>query len=525
MNVDKIKNHWLVWVGTIVIGAIGLYWQYEDRRHELGGRLNASIQHRMLNNRGSRTIVVCMENKDIDLSHLNITPIFDNPSEFSLKDFALSFEIESENVELEPTSFFTIHQYGKNKTIYRYNDNILPAYEDTETPFMCFHVQNNIARCAVNTKATYDGASSAFEYHTDVWFVVEKRNHDMSIGSWKMSCKKRIFDYIQEPYYDLYYFANGEIPEYVFDVALESPFNKENIESVVPELELVVAEDVESFGKQVKNKDHVKCTQHSSRPKEEKVNILDKIGLSVKSCSISHRKSYTKLTFQLSEPVVNDGMYLLCFRAYKNENQCEVKDYKTIERILNGTTSISINWGEQLDSVSDFCLYQSVNAYQYVKEKKTKDNKLCIENISNYKLLCAVIYSNNSCYYKEIRSGYEEYIDSDEYYIFLLGEDKESNNKASFFSIFLVILGVVGMVPFFMFIAFVVIEVCEDKKSISDAILLGLREVRGLIEDVDYSVIFHPNNFKDWVDNVYTCLICILWIYSIIFWPIFIIYG
>ena len=93
--VEKVKSNKYVVVlttlFTVITAIFGLYTGIISFKHELGGSLNASIKNYSLNNNETRTIVVCFDTPSIDMSHLFITPTFDNPSEYSLKDFSLRF--------------------------------------------------------------------------------------------------------------------------------------------------------------------------------------------------------------------------------------------------------------------------------------------------------------------------------------------------------------------------------------------------------------------------------------------------
>ena len=218
---SNIKDNWLVVLISVIISLVGLYWQYQSRRHEEGGTLNATFHSRLLNNKDARTIIVCLEDTTIDLQDLYVTPTFDNPSEFSLKDFSLSFDVECNNVEIEPTSFVESHKYGKKEWIYKYKYDILAAHDDTKKPFSTYHLKDKHGRCYIKTKASYDGAVSAFEYNTDVWFIIENNPKNLSFDNWKIDCKKRIFEIIDEQFYDVYYYAKNHQPEYQFDVALK----------------------------------------------------------------------------------------------------------------------------------------------------------------------------------------------------------------------------------------------------------------------------------------------------------------
>ncbi len=206
-------------IGTLV-AIITLYLQWQSLQHEIGGRLNASYQSRLLNNRESKTIVVCLEDTTIDLSNLNVTPTFDNPSQYSINEFSLMYITENDNVNCNPSSFYQKHTANKQENIYKYSERVLDAHGESPKPFIGFEIKSDVGRCVIKAKATYDGAPSAFEYSTDIWFIVEPNKNNLSYENWKLNCKKRIFGLIRDNYYDVYYFKKGMPSEYQFDVAL-----------------------------------------------------------------------------------------------------------------------------------------------------------------------------------------------------------------------------------------------------------------------------------------------------------------
>lgn len=201
---------------------IGLYFQWQSRQHEMGGMLNASYQSRLLNNRESRTIFVCLEDTTIDLSNLYVTPTFDNPSQYSINDFSLTYSTESNNVKCKPSSFYQVHTINNQENIYKYSERVLDAHGESPKPFINFHIKGNIGRCLIRAKATYDGAPSAFEYTTDIWFIVEPQRDSLSLENWKLNCKKKIYSLVNESFYDVYYLSKGMPTEYQFDVALSN---------------------------------------------------------------------------------------------------------------------------------------------------------------------------------------------------------------------------------------------------------------------------------------------------------------
>lgn len=206
-------------------GIIGIWFSYQTFRHESGGELKAWHQQRELHTNSSRTIFVCLDNINTDLSSLSVTPVFDNPSKYSIKDFSLSYTLESANVSCEPTGFYSKMEYNDSKALYRYNFETLKPYTETEPPFRSFKLKSRQSRCRIETKATYDGADYPYIYNIDVWFIVVDRKN-ISEENWRLSCKKAIFDIVEDKEYDIYYYTSSG-RDYVFDVNLAKAIENE----------------------------------------------------------------------------------------------------------------------------------------------------------------------------------------------------------------------------------------------------------------------------------------------------------
>lgn len=315
---EKFRNHWslkfLAITIPIAISLAGFMLQYRSSRHELGGTLNATFHSLYLNNREARTIVVCMEDTSVNLSTLYVTPTFDNPSEFSLKDFSLSFDAECSNVILVPSSFVEAHEYGGDEHIFKYKDNVLAAYDDTKKPFSKFLLKNIQGRCYIRTKASYDGAESAFEYNTDVWFFVVPNKSHLSYEDWKINCKKRIFEYVTDQYYDVYFYANNHETEYQFDVALnktknyeESPTAKQYAASSSPSSQNRKEPDNNSKQTRLNNEN---IQKEDEKPVTHVVVKDNNQGFGLAQCSSSYSDGRNSIYLKYNKPAVEDAKYI-----------------------------------------------------------------------------------------------------------------------------------------------------------------------------------------------------------------------
>ena len=388
---SSIKDHPSVGLISFIILLVGFYWQYQSHRHEIGGSLNATFHSRLLNNREARTIIVCMEDTTVDLRNLHITPTFDNPEEYSLKDFTLSFDVNCSNVYLEPTTFVNAHEYGGNEWIYKYKDDILAAHDDTKKPFSHYHLSKSQGRCYIKTKASYDGAASAFEYNTDVWFFVEPNNRHLSYEDWKINCKKRIFESITDKYYDVYYFARNRELEYQFDVALsKNPTETEHASDKAKEV--AKTDDLP--------KQEQKEEKHSNSPSQE---------LSLADYRISKNGKAIRYELKFNTVSTETADYLLYghFTIPGNSNVQIATDKLTV---LAGEDKATLNV-QVIDTTrydyKDLRLIKASDSpMSYIEDSKI-GNATSIKNKSDKQIVLIAYYSDNS-YATRILNGGEK---------------------------------------------------------------------------------------------------------------------
>lgn len=412
---SNIKDSWLVVLLSIVIGAVGLYWQYQSRRHEVGGTLNATFHSRLLNNKDARTIIVCLEDSTIDLQDLYVTPTFDNPSEFSLKDFLLSYDVECTNIEIEPTSFVESHKYSKKEWIYKYKDNILAAHDDTKKPFSTFHLKDDIGRCYIKTKASYDGALSAFEYNTDVWFLFQKNTKNLSFDNWKIDCKKRIFEIIDEQFYDVYYFATNHQPEYQFDVALTSSSeNTKPTKDASSELESSLNRTQNTSQTSEKNEN-----DNNEEPKHVTPKLIEaphnQTGImstpenvKIDSFVAQNMGEYTSYEIILKEELEAGKEYILKYEGTYDQGNQSYERYTYVDPYMRrNSKKLTLNIsGENIDNFID--LIPNSNIEEYLEISKEGDKTKLI-NKTNSDILCLFRYSSHSSSYREL-SGNESMV-------------------------------------------------------------------------------------------------------------------
>ena len=327
---EKFRKHW-IWaiiafiVSTIITGC-ALFLQYRSTKHDFGGSLNATFHSRLLNSRDARTIIVCLEDTTLDLNDLYVTPTFDNPSEFSLKDFSLSFDAECTNVELVPTTFVDAHDYGGKEWIFKYKEDVLAAHDDTKKPFSQFRLSDTKGRCYIKTKASYDGAPAAFEYNTDVWFFVVPNMRNLSFEDWKINCKKRIFESISDKYYDVYYYAKNHRPEYQFDVALvtdnqmNNPVSSTKEEASKTQNKQIISTSIANTSRTKREKDAKDNSTVTETKNTRPINDdTQKHYYEISEClkQMDGNRCYLTLTFKSTDGI--PGLYMIEYKLQRNK--------------------------------------------------------------------------------------------------------------------------------------------------------------------------------------------------------------
>ena len=412
---EYFRKHWiwpvLVSAITLAITIYSAHLQYRSARHEMGGSLMATFYKHSLNNREARTIVVCMEDANVNLRGLYVTPTFDNPSEFSIKDFSLTFNVQCSNVTPVPSSFVEAHSFGGDEWLFRYKDDLLAAHDDTKRIFTDYNVTGNTGHCFIETKASYDGASAAFEYNTDVWFLVVPKKRAQSYEDWKINCKKRIFDVISDRYYDVYYFSHDKAAEYQFDVALTNDLDSAPSPSAQPAPKPAPQKVVETkpaptpAPKPTPKPAEVKPTPTPAAPKKvettpqtvesKPVNTAQEINLA--RYSVIKKDDILTIVFDLDKRPTKDAKYLLYgnYTIPGKEGNYRINWAIDIHR---GITSYRHSY-RTVDSlaynVSDLRIIEETNANNLI-EITYNGNKRVVKNISNNKIVVLIYTSTNS---------------------------------------------------------------------------------------------------------------------------------
>lgn len=429
---ETIRNHWIwafiAFLISVTIAGVALFWQYQSKRHELGGLLNATFHGRSLSNKDSRTIVVCVEDSTQNLNNIYLTPTFDNPDEFSLHDFSLNFEVDAKDVVIIPSEFVTPYKTGTS-VLYQYNRDVLQPSMDTKNPFMGFRLKKDYARCEIISKVSFDGAASLFQYRTDVWFVYKPNNKNVPFEHWKQNCKQRVFELIDDTTFDIYYIARNNIPEYQFDVVLSNNGNN---------LQLDGNDSNES---QSKNDPPIEDLASIVPFTSEDAALSEDLDISDYTLS---NDSVSKITFFLNHQVKKSGKYAITV---------DVKDGWKIAtkyasfNLEKGAKKVTLQYNDLYPKIANVKLYHQVNPDDYISVTRKEKGSLSISAESETPLLI-LNYANGGEYFRELTqngfySSFKEKVDIE---VFSITKSWISVNKifsSNYFIIFIVGVAIV----------------------------------------------------------------------------------
>ena len=408
MNEDSnTGKKWITWsMISAIISAISLYFLYMN---EQGGTLDATYQSHPLRNGESRMIVVCVEDTTITLNDLCITPIFQNLSRYSLKDFSLSFEVESTNITLTPSSFVEQYRIKENVCLYKYTEG-LTAHDNTVPPISFIKINDTIGYCNIKTKASYNGASSAFEFTSVVLFFIVPNKGQVSYDEWKIRCVERISDSVKGDYYDVYYYAKSHRPEYLLWKKYDSKTN------MVP----VVINPADSVADIIEQRSDIAL------------------------CKII--KTDSTLTYSLNSDNIETGLYLMESRIRPKKFQLYYDHHHFTFNIdgIKTTKQFSYRYKRgKVPEIDRVFLYPKCITGNVIDIER-KNSTYYIRNKSEYAVICCIHHFDGSTYIELNGNGKKRLTDIGEAQLEVFKIDrKTANERNSYVKIWVIILYII----------------------------------------------------------------------------------
>ena len=202
-------------LGTLV-SLVGLYFAAQQFTREKGGHLTATYDSRPVANGSTKELFVCTQQPGTDVGTLLPELRFANPTAYSIRDFALQYDIEAQGVRFRSTDFYKALA-SLSQTSLRYYENTLYAYSSIEPPFVSLLAETPDNECRLRIRATYDGAKKPFEHRMNIRIRQIDRKAGSSFQEWRAACDALIARTEQTPVCDILY-VGSDNRAYAVDV-------------------------------------------------------------------------------------------------------------------------------------------------------------------------------------------------------------------------------------------------------------------------------------------------------------------
>ena len=172
-----------------ILGTLGgIYFGITQFRHDTGGDLNASYNTELLRNNEYRDLIVFTDSKEFSIN--NLCPNFNNTDKYTLKDFNLQHTVETQNIQVFKTDFFTSFKLSDNTSALKYYDNSLSPHQSAENPISKIIMDSQKGSCLITSRATWDGADKPFIFKANINFTHIPHTPNESFENWKRKCKE-----------------------------------------------------------------------------------------------------------------------------------------------------------------------------------------------------------------------------------------------------------------------------------------------------------------------------------------------
>lgn len=392
-------------VSVIVTVVMNLIIKSNDNTNQLGDKMNAIYETRLLNNNDSKTIVVCLENGVQNIENLEITPTFQNLSEYALKDFSLSFETKCSNIILRPSVFVDTFSYGDTECHYWYKEKVLSSFDETKPPFKSIYLKGTKGRCQITTKASYNGISSAFKFYTDILFFVVPNNNGKSYEDWKNDCKAQFVDAIKDYSHDIYiyYYTRNHQPELLSDIPIESLGQTSVSDKVEIPIQYSNYNGIEFIEPTILKNHYVS---------QEELNAHHELI----GCKIVKTDSTLKYYLTLSPNESDTSVYMMLEGRHKpdslNHNSTKY-EYGLLKIGRETTTEYGILYhGIKAPEIDQVSLYPQCKTEDVIHLKQKNNKYYIVKNKTRYTVVCFIHYSDNSTTQFVLDGGEERTIEN-----------------------------------------------------------------------------------------------------------------
>ena len=214
-----------------ILGTLGgIYFGITQFRHDTGGDLNASYNTELLRNNEYRDLIVFTDSKEFSIN--NLCPNFNNTDKYTLKDFNLQHTVETQNIQVFKTDFYTSFKLSDNTSALKYYDNSLSPHQSAENPISKIIMDSQKGSCLITSRATWDGADKPFIFKANINFTHFPHTPNESFENWKRKCKEYTAENFKLHIYDAIYLSSkGEDRDYNVSISPETSSSSITISS------------------------------------------------------------------------------------------------------------------------------------------------------------------------------------------------------------------------------------------------------------------------------------------------------
>jgi hypothetical protein len=311
MNIAQSMNKgWKVALQILSVisvgGAIASYF------HDAGGTLSAKMQGEEITNQTNKEIVVFTDDSHIT-SHISaIHPTLFNSSSYSIRDFNLKYQLQSNGVQIIPTDYFTLHNNEVSSYTLEYNKSVLSGSAIVDDPIREIVVPDNGGELKLQASATYDGCSNPFTYTLCAKYYVVPNQDNLDFDRWTQKCQQHL--HLSESTSSVIWIAKNGNWEYRDYLALSNRSQKQETQQNVSKPSKTVAPTTTTVSSNTTTSSLVKKEPESlakdDTKHETESNLSDNSSQDVQSNPIVSFKQYKDTTssydYQIMEFVTSD---------------------------------------------------------------------------------------------------------------------------------------------------------------------------------------------------------------------------
>lgn len=404
---DKKLITKLVGIFTLIAAILAIpqfFIQYKEYKSEHGGHLAMYFMNNEIHNNEVRNIYICLSNSGESLSGISITPVFDNSSEYTIKDFDLRYTLESDGFLPQSNSLYEQIAFDNNSCMYKYQEKTLPQFSQTHEPFRLSSFPKVNSRYTLKAKATYSGAPCPYKYQVNVWIRVYPRKSNQSFDDWKMTCKQQLYQLnSQATVYDAFYasgdkfyheFGNDFGPQYAASQNTQNTQNKPVQQATTPSKPVQQTTTPAPVTTPAKPVAQTKPVQQTTTP------VSADEPLRIVSWEQTMEDSTAYLTVTFNKAIRSNTYYIVA--GYED---APYKRYAHYYLYGNNTNTVKDQLYYPNEHILYVCLPIEDESYkQYISFTDSDDKEyLTIKNESDSVLLVKQIFNDNSSYTSIVR--------------------------------------------------------------------------------------------------------------------------